>query len=266
MDLTGGGFQKERWGWRLARLWAGDSASGPCRTDPAPGRRASALRWASVVLLALAAPASAHDLEHTQVSISFARDGSFVLDVANDPNWLKLRLEPFRGSFVDRVVLWVDGREIRPYSVEFIPGSTSAIYRLRGRMPVDARTLRWYYGLVVDPYPLTIRRADGRAHTEWVGGDAWSRTIDLTGQFEMPARYVGQMLIVAGLFALGLTLRVRATSGRHSAFAFVTRAAPHQGVLATLTRISVLSRARRTLEMSLRRSSPSAISQRARTP
>ena len=36
-------------------------------------------------------------------------------------------------------------------------------HRLRGRLPVDAHTLRWYYGLVIDPYPLTIRRADGLA-------------------------------------------------------------------------------------------------------
>lgn len=38
---------------------------------------------------------AAHDLERTQVSIAFARDGAFVLDVSNDPNWLLQRLEPF---------------------------------------------------------------------------------------------------------------------------------------------------------------------------
>ena len=59
----------------------------------------------------------AHDLERTQVLLTFARDGSFVLDVANDPSWLKLRLESFPGQFADRVVLWVDGHEVRPTSV-----------------------------------------------------------------------------------------------------------------------------------------------------
>ena len=163
----------------------------------------------------LAAPSNAHDLERTHVSIAFARDGSFVLDVANDPGWLTLRLESIPGPFADRVVLWVDGHEIRPSSVEFIPSSARpelveglATYRLRGRMPADAHTLRWYYGLVIDPYPLTIHRADGRMIVEEVQGDGWSRTIDLSGQFHAPLlneTVVG--LLLAGLLIVPLVLR-----------------------------------------------------------
>lgn len=173
-----------------------------------------ALRALLVAWLALVcdAPAGAHDLERTHVSITFARDGSFTLDVSNDPSWLKLRLEPFErqpGSvFSDRFVLFVDGHEIRPTSVELIPGDTLATYRMRGRMPTDAQTLRWYYGLVIDPYPLTIHRADGRLVVEEVAGDAWSRTIDLSGQFRAPlvSERVVQFLI-AGLFLVPLALR-----------------------------------------------------------
>ena len=163
----------------------------------------------------LAAPSNAHDLERTHVSIAFARDGSFVLDVANDPGWLTLRLESIPGPFADRVVLWVDGHEIRPSSVEFIPSSARpelveglATYRLRGRMPADAHTLRWYYGLVIDPYSLTIHRADGRMIVEEVQGDGWSRTIDLSGQFHPPLlneTVVG--LLLAGLLIVPLVLR-----------------------------------------------------------
>jgi hypothetical protein len=138
----------------------------------------------------VAAHPQAHDLERTQVLLTFARDGSFVLDVANDPSWLKLRLESFPGSFADRVVLWVDGHEVRPTSVEYLPPAETdaaaplaARHRLRGRFPADAHTLRWYYGLVIDPYPLTVRRADGRVLVEEISGDAWSRTIDVGGQF-----------------------------------------------------------------------------------
>ena len=98
----------------------------------------------------LAAPAAAHDLERTQVLLTFARDGSFVLDVANDPSWLKLRLESFPGSFADRVVLWVDGHEVRPTSVEYLPpAETDAVARTRP--PSPAR-----------PFP------GGRAHTALV--------------------------------------------------------------------------------------------------
>jgi HupE/UreJ protein len=206
-----------------------------------------------IVVLALAVsaePLAAHDLERTAVSLTFARDGSFVLEVANDPNWLLLRLESFLETapgpsdgvssapgptgpgpravpifgpadrdarlrtlapvFVDRIVLFVDGKEVRPRSIEYVPPFDSrlnpalaqgtpgmqpadivpprlAAFRLRGRVDPDAHILRWYYGMVVDPYPLTIHRADGRVVNEWiVAGDAWSRVEDLTGQFERP--------------------------------------------------------------------------------
>jgi hypothetical protein len=164
--------------------------------------------------LSLAAVPAAHDLERTQVVMNFARDGSFVLDVANDPGWLKLRLETIRGPFADRVVVWVDGREIRPTSVEFIPGAAVATYRLRGRMPTDARTLRWYYGLVVDPYPLAVRRADGRVVVEEVAGDAWSRTIDLSGQFRAPLLdQKGIGIVAVGLLLVPLALRLGSRRG-----------------------------------------------------
>jgi hypothetical protein len=168
-----------------------------------------------MLLLLLPSSPAAHDLERTNVLLTFENDGSFVLDVANDPNWLKLRLENFPGPFPDRIVMWVDGREIRPASVEFIAGTPAAIHRMRGRMPRDARTLRWYYGLVIDPYPLTVRRADGRMVVEEVQGDAWSREIDLSGQIRAPilsARLTA--LAVIALLALPIALRARAARHR----------------------------------------------------
>ena len=169
-----------------------------------------ALRSAVTVAAILwQASLAAHDLERTSVLLAFENDGSFVLDVANDPSWLKLRLENFPGPFPDRVVLWVDGREIRPASVEFLPGPTAAIHRMRGRMPASARTLRWYYGLVIDPYPLTVRRADGRMIVEEVQGDAWSREIDLSGQFHAPilsATTVAVALVI--LLAVPIAIRI----------------------------------------------------------
>ena len=167
---------------------------------------------ALIVCIALGTDLSAHDLEHTQVTIVFARDGSFVADIANDPAWLKLRLESIPGPFADRVVFWVDGREIRPESVEFIPSAEGlAINRLRGHTPLNARTLRWYYGLVIDPYPLTIRRADGRLIVEEIGGNAWSRTIDLSGQFHqalLDSRVVA--VAIAALLFVPLAIRFMA--------------------------------------------------------
>jgi hypothetical protein len=170
---------------------------------------------AVVAFVLTATTAYAHDVERTQVLLSFARDGSFTLDVSNDPNWLKLRLPRYEGSFADRVVLFVDGREIRPSSVELIGGATLATHRLRGRFPTDAKTLRWYYGMVADPYPLAIQRADGRVVVEEIAGDAWSGSIDLTGQFRPPLLSErGVLVFVIGLFCAPLLLR-RARRGRH---------------------------------------------------
>jgi hypothetical protein len=161
-------------------------------------RAARAVLHVVVLTLVLAAIVDAHDLERTQVVLTFAADGSFVLDVTNDASWLKDRLESIPGPFADRIVLWVDGREVRTDSVERIPGPASTTHRLRGRVPHDARTLRWFYGLVGDPYPLTVRRADGRIIVEEIAGNAWSQEIDLRGQFSDEARW--PIYAVAALF------------------------------------------------------------------
>jgi hypothetical protein len=211
---------------------------------------------AAAALLAIAAsPAGSHDLERTQVALTFAGDGSFVLEISNDPAWLLQRLESFAGGqvppgltdeardtrlrelstvFVDRIVLFVDGREVRPFTAEYVPpiagrGNAGlpplATFRLRGRMPHNAQTLRWLYGLVIDPYPLTIRRADGRSITEWIQGSDWSGTLDLSGQFRRATRIdvardylalgfthilpkgLDHILFVLGLFLLSVRVR-----------------------------------------------------------
>jgi len=215
----------------------------------------------AVALVALIGQRSAvaHEAEHTAVAFTFARDGSFVLDVTNDANWLLLRLESFvameggnpgalatgtgrrtdeqrderlralASLFVDRIVIWVDGHEIRPESIEYVPPrkltpedrlQPLAAYRLRGHMSPESRGMRWYYGMVADAYPVTVARADGRSDTDMiVTGDAWSRTLDLGGQFAAPSRrelareYAGRGFesVVPGgagfvLFLLGLFL------------------------------------------------------------
>jgi hypothetical protein len=209
-----------------------------------------------------AARPAAHELERTRVALAFAADGGFTLDVENDPAWLLLRLEPFLGDypdlvlaprpdrptpadrdarlaamtavFADRLVLFVDGREVRASEVSYHPPVAEADargtplparFRLRGRVPPDARQLRWFYGIVADPYPLTVARADGQVRVEWIGGTVWSAPIDLTGQFVQPTRAevlaqylalgythilpkgLDHILFVLGLFLLGTGLR-----------------------------------------------------------
>jgi hypothetical protein len=221
-------------------------------------RKASTCAAALLAMLAWAAVSLfAHDLERTKVALTFAADGTFVLEVANDPEWLLLRLEPFAamdfpglagrapragGSlpadvrdqrlgelapvFADRIVILVDGYEARASRVEYVPprnretgdGSresmptvgapadgtispTLAVYRLRGRVDPNARALRWFYGIVADPYPLVVTRVNGAVSTEWIGGAVWSGTTDLTGQFVKPTTWS----VVKQYLALGYT-------------------------------------------------------------
>ena len=80
-------------------------AAGACEASP---RRRIALntpriithvKW-FVVVAALLIPATlvGHEAERTRVTLTLSADGSFVLDVANDPMWLLLRLETFAGG------------------------------------------------------------------------------------------------------------------------------------------------------------------------
>jgi hypothetical protein len=198
----------------------------------------------------------AHDLERTFVAFSCTPDGSFVLEVRNDPTWLLMRLESFAGgavpagmtpeardarlrelstTFVDRIVLFASGREVRPTGIEYVPpplspdGDSSspalATFRLTGTLPPGTETMRWLYGLVIDPYPLTIRTAGGSIATEWINGSDWSGIIALTAaaprrsRLEIAREYLhlgythilpkglDHILFVLGLFLLNVRLR-----------------------------------------------------------
>ena len=165
-----------------------------------------------IALLFLSATTFAHEAERTKVTLNLSADGTFVLDVANDPMWLLLRLETFAGGsvpanlspaqrdarlaeltavFADRIVLFVDAHEVRSSDVRYLPpisGGALAAFQLRGTMPRDATRLRWLYGLVGDRYPLEIRQPDGSATIEWIEGTNWSGVIDLSQSFARPTR------------------------------------------------------------------------------
>lgn len=182
-----------------------------------------------IALLIIATPVSAHEAERTRVTLILAPNGSFVVDIANDPMWLLLRLETFAGGsvpanvtpaqrdarlaqltsvFADRIVLFVDTHEVRASTVQYLSpeqtpqsGNALASFRLRGEMPRDATRLRWLYGLVGDRYPLEIQQPDGSSTIEWIEGTNWSEVIDLSRSFTRPTR----MAIVRQYLWLGYT-------------------------------------------------------------
>ncbi|MDP2053647.1 MAG: HupE/UreJ family protein [Acidobacteriota bacterium] len=240
----------------------------PLRLDGLRSRSPSRSGRVALALLAILAgtPAlRAHEAERTRVLLTFTGDERFVLEVANDPLWMLLRLETFAGGtvppnptaaqrdarlaqltavFADRIVLFVDGHEVRAESVAYQPPPTSppdalARFTLTGRMPRGASTLRWLYGIVADPYPLEIRQADGSSTVEWITGTNWSGVIDLTRSFPQPTRWqiarqylalgythilpkgLDHILFVLGLFLLSprvktLLLQVTAFTLAHS--------------------------------------------------
>jgi hypothetical protein len=197
--------------------------------------------------------ASAHDLEATRVTAVFRADGTFHIDVINNPDWLLLRLEPIAGLtstgavtpnqrdeqltalahvFAEQIVVFINGAQV-PVVAEYLapdpvaadPGATPlATMRVRGVVPVEGRSFQWFYGIVIDPYPLTVRFADGQVVTQWVASDSWSETIDLSGTFQVSAwqtalQYLGlgfthivphgidHILFVLGVFLLSIRLR-----------------------------------------------------------
>ena len=237
-----------------------------------------------LVLAALFIPhgAAAHEAERTRVTLALQADGRFVLEVANDPLWLLLRLETFAGGsvppnltparrdqrlaqltsvFADRIVVFVDSREVRATHVEYIPppqqpDNALAMFRLTGTMPRDATRLRWLYGLVADPYPLEVRQPDGSSTVEWIHGTNWSDVIDLSRSFTRPTRteialqylWLGythilpkgldHILFVLGLFLLSprwqtMLLQVTAFTVAHS----ITLALSIYGVVSLPSRI-----------------------------
>jgi hydrogenase/urease accessory protein HupE len=106
-------------------------------------------------------------------------------------------------------------------------------------MPRHASHLRWFYGIVGDPYPFEVRQADGSSTIEWIHGANWSGTIDLTRSFvpltrqQVAAQYLrlgythilpkglDHILFVIGIFLLSprakpMLLQVTAFTLAHS--------------------------------------------------
>ena len=152
--------------------------------------------------------ASTHELERTQVVVTFERDGAFRVDVLNDPDWLLERLEPFSGlplsgrldpeprdrrlveleeTFARWVWLYFDDQRLE-VAAEYIPPPPGpansddpplATMRLRGTVPVGTTTFYWAYGLVIDPYPMMVSNGQGRFVTHWIPGELESDRLEM---------------------------------------------------------------------------------------
>lgn len=174
--------------------------------------------------------AGAHELELTEVHVTFESDGTFRVEVMNDPGWLLMRVEPFSGlglsgrldppdrddrlaemepTFAEWVHLYFDG-ERAPASATYLPpaegGPTAAdgtllgTMRLDGRVPPGAEAFSFAYGLVMDAYPLLIRDRGDEVVTYWNVGEYETEPMML-GELTPPTRWE----VVGTYLGLGFT-------------------------------------------------------------
>ena len=173
----------------------------PHSIQPPCVRILSMITLASVLVVLDDHPVTAHELELTEVHITFLRDGTFRLDVLNDPDWLLMRVEPFSGlplsgrlepaqrdrrlvnmeaTFADWVYLYFDGHRANVVPTYIAPtrdgprapdNTQLGTMRLQGTVPPGARNFSFAYGLIMDPYPLVLRPDNREPITYWNVGE-----------------------------------------------------------------------------------------------
>ena len=190
----------------------------------------AAVATTAIVWGASGEAARAHELELTEVHVTFESDGTFRIEVMNDPGWLLMRVEPFSGlgisgrldppdrderlvrmepTFAEWVHLYFDG-ERSPISATYLPpaddgptapdGTLLGVMRLDGRVPPGAETFSFAYGLIMDPYPLLIRDRSDEVVTYWNVGEYETEPM-LLGELTPPTRWQ----VVGTYLGLGFT-------------------------------------------------------------
>jgi hydrogenase/urease accessory protein HupE len=163
---------------------------------------------AAVVTCFCAVPLPAHEIGTTRVSVAFADDGTYQIEIVTDAAALVEKLEVSSGSsspaetqadrlenllrsfdetFRTRVNVAFDGVEVQPTAAYFVttaidnPSAASATIRLSGQTPSDAKHFTWTYSWTFASYALTVRRASSEsAVTEWLEGNQTSAPIALS--------------------------------------------------------------------------------------
>ena len=177
-----------------------------------------ALIAVALVVSASSLVTEAHELELTEVHVEFSRDGTFRVDVMNDPGWLLMRVEPFSGqalsgrldppardrrlaemeeTFAEWVHVSFDGQRVATPATYLPPtddgpsapdGTRLGVMRLVGQVPSGATTFSFAYGLIMDPYPVLIRGSD-EVVTYWNVGEYETEPL-LLAEFTPPTRWL----------------------------------------------------------------------------
>jgi hydrogenase/urease accessory protein HupE len=174
-------------------------------------RRCPVLRRVAAAALATCfctAALRAHEIGTTRVSVAFADDGTYQIEIVTDAAALVEKLEASSGSsspaetradrlqtllrsfdetFRKRVNIAFDGVEAQPSATYFVTAAVdnssaaSAAIRLRGQTPSNAKQFTWTYSWTFAAYALTVRRAPNEsAVTEWLEGNQRSAPLALS--------------------------------------------------------------------------------------
>ena len=156
----------------------------------------------------LARPLHAHEIGTTRVSVVFAEDRTYQVEIVTDAAALVDKLEASSGwsspaetqadrlqnllrsfdeTFRKRVNIAFDGVEVRPTATYFVTtavdnsSAAGATIRLSGLTPRDAKHFTWTYSWTFASYALTVRRAwNEGAVTEWLEGNQRSAPLALS--------------------------------------------------------------------------------------
>jgi hydrogenase/urease accessory protein HupE len=170
-------------------------------TTPRRRRVGAAAFLGALASLLYAAPAPAHEIGTTRVSVLFHQEEStYEIELVTDAAALVEKLEAaalseplslrqsesarraegparFDGTFRRRVRIAFDGAQVRPeiaYSVTPAQDAANpavATIRLRGPIPATGRQFTWTYGWTFASYAMTLRRSpSGQPVTEWLEG------------------------------------------------------------------------------------------------
>ena len=216
------------------------------------------LAWPCALIVAWAVTAGviqAHEIGTTRVVATVAADHSYVIEVTADASAVLGRLElaqrrprtsatsvaELQRAFnvvcdevprhlmvrfddvasTPQVTCAVDAESTATSDPFNVPGVT---VKLRGVVPVEAKTFRWQYGLSATSYALMLKHAAQQADTIWLEGDEESQPIVLAsmtapsraavartylelGFSHIVPKGVDHILFVLGIFLLSRRLR-----------------------------------------------------------
>ena len=163
------------------------------------------------------------------MSVAFADDGTYQIEIVTDAAALVEKLEASSGSsspaetqadrlqnllrsfdetFRKRVNIAFDGVEVQPTATYFVTtavdnsSAASATIRLTGQTPSDAKHFTWAYSWTFASYALTVRRAPNEsAVTEWLEGNQRSAPLALS----VPSPPIDRLGIAWRYLTLGFT-------------------------------------------------------------